>query len=214
MTAGNYSGRCTARGCDGAKRSSGAAYCEKHYMRMRRYGSLDRVRVPAERLITAYGYVSVYRPGHPLAYRDGRVLEHRAAYFDAHGHGPFECHWCGVTVTWDTLHIDHLNDEKTDNSLSNLVASCAACNVRRGVPKMTKRMREKGVRLRLGDDERCLSEWAQHLDISMAALQWRLKNWSVRKALTATKGNAGPASRRGRHKAKTQAEATRGRRWK
>lgn len=187
---------CTAENCGTPVRSPGAMYCEKHYMRIRRGGTTEKRKVAADRLVTTHGYIIAYRPDHPLAYSDGRVFEHRAVYYDAHGPGPFCCHWCGTSVTWETLHIDHLNDQKTDNRLSNLAATCADCNMRRGLPKMRKTMRENGVRLRLGDDERCISEWARHLGISRTALVWRLRNWSVKKALTATKGNTGPASRR------------------
>ena len=64
-------------------------------------------------------------PNHPLcrASQSGRVLEHRKVYYDIHGEGPFNCHWCDVEVNWNTLHIDHLNDIRNDNR-ENLAATC------------------------------------------------------------------------------------------
>jgi len=77
------------------------------------------------------GYLEEKLPGHPLATKAGRVLQHRRVYYDEYGLGPFECYWCGQTVTWGTVHIDHLNEIRDDNRLENLVAACTKCNVNR-----------------------------------------------------------------------------------
>lgn len=56
------------------------------------------------------------------------------------GPGTHPCHWCGKPVTWavgrrgggpGVLVTDHVNGDKHDNTLSNLVPSCQSCNVRR-----------------------------------------------------------------------------------
>lgn len=80
---------------------------------------------------------------HPLSTSGGVVSEHRKVLFDRIGPGPHECHWnemygCGrASLEWgglqgDSLCVDHLDDDRTNNSPENLVPSCIACNLRRG----------------------------------------------------------------------------------
>lgn len=79
------------------------------------------------------GYVSLWNPDHPLAFRtSGRVLEHRAVMFDHCGDDPMFCHWCGLGLNWKTACVDHLNEVRTDNRIENLVVSCNQCNRARG----------------------------------------------------------------------------------
>lgn len=57
---------------------------------------------------TKQGYRRVYAPGHPLANKDGNILEHRKVLHDA-----------GIQVPpgW---HVHHRNENKLDNRLENL----------------------------------------------------------------------------------------------
>lgn len=61
-----------------------------------------------DRRIMANGYIRVFRRGHPLAARDGYVLEHRLVLHEA-----------GVSVL-EGHHVHHINEDKTDNRLENL----------------------------------------------------------------------------------------------
>lgn len=80
---------------------------------------------------------------HPLATTGSVVMEHRKVLFDTIGPGPHECHWnetygCGrISLEWgglqgDSLCVDHLDHDRTNNAPENLVPSCIACNLRRG----------------------------------------------------------------------------------
>lgn len=98
------------------------------------------------------GYQIVKRPGHPLAtgVRGAWIYEHRAILFDAIGPGWHACHHCGMQVSWelsypehnDALVVDHLNEDRADNAVANLVPSCAPCNIARSNRWVKQRRRE------------------------------------------------------------------------
>jgi len=80
--------------------------------------------------VTPDGYMRVFAPGHPLASSSRpQVLLHRKVLYDAIGPGPHPCHWCGVHLTWSpALTVDHVNGDRLDNTLPNLVVACRPCN--------------------------------------------------------------------------------------
>ncbi len=87
--------------------------------------------------ITAQGYrlLTGYQ-GHPIAFGDGTVLEHRFVLYEKIGPGPHPCHWaCGAILDWggpSGINVDHLDDDKLNNDPDNLVPSCGNCNRHRG----------------------------------------------------------------------------------
>lgn len=190
---------CSVEGCGLPARANNTPYCEKHYMRVRRHGSTDKLSTrKAGKLEHSGGYLLLYAPDHPLAGGSSRVYEHRKVYYDAHGAGPLECHWCRKVIDWDNLHIDHLDDCKTNNEPSNLVASCAVCNQQRGREKMVKTMRDKSHRRYTAHGKTmCLNEWADYLGISRNSIEYRLKaDWDINKVFSPRIGNSGPPSRK------------------
>jgi 5-methylcytosine-specific restriction endonuclease McrA len=190
---------CSVYGCENNANRVGAGLCEMHYMRMRRRGTTDRW-VPKQRYEHTRGYVLVRCAGHPLvANRRAPVeYEHRVVYYNANGAGPFACYHCGTKVSWPTMHVDHLNDEPTDNRIANLMASCPVCNQQRGAEKMRKTQRSLGVQLTAGGKTQCVSEWAREIGISRHALMSRLeRGWSQERALTTPGGKTGPRRREG-----------------
>lgn len=186
---------CIVDGCNRGVRSSGSLYCEKHYGRIRRNGTTDR-QAPSQKINHSHGYVLRYVPGHPLLFGSTRSYEyeHRVVYYDVYGEGPFSCRWCNNRLTWDTMHIDHLNDFKKDNRIENLVASCPVCNQKRGRAKMKKTMKEKhGTWLEIQGQRMHISDWAKRLGIRRTTLVERIRSgWSLERALTEAKNNTGP----------------------
>ncbi len=129
---------CVTEGCLN-HRHYGNGLCNSCYYRVRRTGTIDK-RVNAYRCLTTNGYIKVWDKAHPLAYGKGYVSEHRKVLYDSIGSGPHPCHWCGVAVDWimmkctlGSLVPDHLDGNKQNNALSNLVPSCNKCNASRGM---------------------------------------------------------------------------------
>lgn len=201
--------KCSVEGCDRHSRTRSGALCETHYYRRYRTGHVELLKrdIPLVQEHT-HGYLLDYAPDHPLGTRGrrNRVYQHRRVYYEANGDGPFACHWCGIEVTWATMHVDHVDADRKNNSLSNLVASCPACNVQRGQAKMAVAVRDKvGVQVTAFGITRCISEWARVVGLGRACLTGRLNaGWSAEKALTLPSRKA--------HRAKTMCDAAEGRR--
>lgn len=133
---------CVVPGCNNHRGYSNGV-CNSCYYRLRRTGTLNR-RTFKRRTLTSHGYISLTGcQGHPLARSAGLLYEHRRVLYDAIGPGPHQCFWCKAAVEWarqakagcprGNLVPDHLNGDKADNSLENLVPACNPCNARRGL---------------------------------------------------------------------------------
>lgn len=189
---------CTVDGCGKPAANLTCGFCHAHYARMRRKGHLDLAQPP--RLIGhSHGYKLLYAPKHALGTdcQQSRVYEHRAVYHAEHGDGPFDCYHCGVEVDWSNLHIDHLNDDRADNRLDNLVASCPTCNQKRGVPKLRIAARRRSKRqITWRGQTRCIAEWAEHVGLTRSTISQRLRaGWTVDRTLTEPRGIFGPKGR-------------------
>ena len=123
-------GICTVAGCQEPATRSSRTICEKHYYRVRRNGSTDLA--PVVESLRSNGYVMVKAPGHSLAGKNGWAFEHRVVAFRKYGEGPHDCHWCGISLQWSEIVVDHINEVKTDNRPDNLVVACTPCNRARG----------------------------------------------------------------------------------
>lgn len=152
-----------------------------------------------DRVLRSSGYVMVFAPNHPLARRRTAryEYEHRIVFYNTHGEGPFRCYWCGRQIDWMTMHVDHLDKNRSNNEPGNLVSSCPVCNQGRGRGQMVETMRRRrGRTLRLGEIEKTVSEWARALGISRSSIVARLSaGWPIQRALTEPRGKFGPTSR-------------------
>lgn len=189
---------CSVDGCTNVANRVGAGLCEMHYMRVRRCGTTKHyIEYLPKTSTQSAGYTLEYAPGHPLQIgRHSRVYQHRKAYYDAHGEGPFPCHVCGKMLTWNELHIDHLNDVVSDNRLENLAPACPLCNQSRGYAKGKKTLTlKRGKLLTAHGITMSVSDWSRHLGISTNAIDFRLAHgWDVYRALTPRANKTGPKS--------------------
>ena len=105
------------------------------------------------------GYQSILVPGHRLAQSKGYVYEHRFVMYEKYGEDLPDCELCGATCNWDlyTTHIDHIDEDVTNNDESNLRPLCNACNTSRG--RLEPKYRSNAVVLEFKGEEKTVGEW-------------------------------------------------------
>lgn len=188
-------GVCSVVDCGKKARSRTAQYCEMHYYRMYRTGSIEGMQPYANKGLHEHsqGYLIESDKSHPVANKSG-IYQHRRIFFDNYGHGPFRCHWCSKWVSWeDRMHIDHKDGNRKNNNLSNLVAACIGCNTLRGDPDREKSRRAHSRLIEFRGITKTESQWAKQLGIKSSSLRFRIANgWPLEKALTQTRGKTGP----------------------
>jgi len=184
---------CEVEDCGKPVRYRTERYCNAHYNRIWRTGLIQQPQ-PKPEIRHSGGYILERLPNHPLSTSGSRyVYQHRRIYYDTHGAGPFHCHVCSAQVGWDTMHVDHLDDDPTNNTIGNLAPACPTCNQWRGREKMVATKRSNGRMLTLNGETLCLTEWAERLSISPQSIRHRLATgWPIERALTEARGRFGP----------------------
>lgn len=156
---------CIIDGCTRMAKYKNPAVCQTHYHRKYRTGTYDLIERKARyRRSNAAGYQRLHEPLHPLANSDGYVYEHRMVFHDQKNSTPSECAMCGCSIEWSTLHIDHINEDVTDNSPDNLRAVCRGCNVMRG---HTAESMGKWF-LTVDGETRSATGWSRHPDCKVS----------------------------------------------
>lgn len=185
---------CSVVDCDRPANRVGAGLCEAHYYQNRRNGYFGQKLRPNV-LDHSHGYKLLKAPKHQLSTpcQQYRIYEHRAVYYDKHGEGPFNCVHCNKRVTWDDMHIDHLDDDPANNMIENLGASCPTCNQVRGRSKVIKAHRAKSRwQITWQGRTQHVGDWAEQIGIAVHVLKWRLTRWNLDTAMTAEVGPTGP----------------------
>lgn len=194
--------QCSVHDCHKPPRAAGSAYCEMHYARMYQRGTVEP-RVLKAKIDHSHGYILVREPSHPLCTQgQPYVYEHRKVFYDANGAGPFRCHVCTAPVTWADMHVDHLDDDPTNNDIDNLRPACPTCNQWRG--------REK--RARSAEPRASLSQRSARLSVSRSGLErwgcrWTTLNRRIRNGGEAELALSEPGGSTGRKSARARADA-------
>lgn len=157
---------CCVLGCDRFAQYKEQQICQKHYFRIRRNGTSDLVRIRKARVGAPGGYQWVWAPKHPLSVSTGYVSEHRKVLFDDIGSAPMSCELCGVGLTWGTCHVDHKDDDRTNNVRSNLRPTCVTCNTRRGMRAPVEWNRTH--KIEFNGEAKTPAEWARDPRVSLS----------------------------------------------
>ncbi len=123
---------CKIDGCSRDAMYKERRLCQMHYFRFMRNGTYDTVMKRKYRRTNPAGYSVLYEENHPLATKCGYVYEHRLIVYKKYGESLPNCKLCDKELTWDICHVDHINEDVSDNKESNLRPLCMTCNVRRG----------------------------------------------------------------------------------
>ena len=174
--------QCRVEECAREARYKTEQLCQKHYFRLWRNGHThlkkSRPRGGIYRYQDSRGYFYVRKMGHPLADARGCVWEHRFLYYEKVSKELDVCQLCETPVDWATVHIDHIDNDKSNNSLDNLRPLCRACNVYRDRP-LTSGCKHIFT---VGDLSMSAHHWASRDDVYVSGatiIRRRLKkNWS------------------------------------
>lgn len=168
---------CKIDGCKKLVHFKGEQLCQMHYFRKMRYGTFDLTRKPAkERIMNPDGYILVYAPNHPLAIKRSYVYEHRKIVYDIIGDNVPDCILCGVSLTWKSARIDHIDRNITNNHPSNLRPLCNKCNTWRDMPP--QHTFDHTVSLTFDGKTATANEWAKDKRVKLSNTQIILRKRS------------------------------------
>lgn len=179
---------CKVDDCSRPTRYKSQGVCQKHYFRFMRYGTYSLTRKPAApKRQNPKGYVLVRDPSHPLAHKGGYVYEHRRVVYGIYGENLPDCELCGKGTSWAPYqtHIDHIDEDTSNNDPSNLRVLCNPCNSQRSRPPAHTYSHTTSITWR--GETKTVNGWAKdrRVPVSGTAIKYRLaRGWSVNSALS------------------------------
>jgi len=120
---------CSIEGCDRPIKYKADQLCNMHYFRRRRNGHFEKLPRRHAYVLTKNGAKMIYSPDHPLANKDGRVLEHRILMWDKYGENLPPCEECGDESSWEPYGTQMLyrDGDKFNVTLENIRVICTSC---------------------------------------------------------------------------------------
>lgn len=161
--------RCIAENCEREAMYKKVSLCQKHYFRVMRTGTHEAIKkTRKDRIVTPNGYARIYKPDHALADRRGYVFEHRAVMWEKAGGICKKCDACEKPESWATCHVDHIDNDRLNNSPSNLRILCRGCNIKRGLRPESYAARGAGLITFDGKTDTCHG-WARDPRVSLVS---------------------------------------------
>lgn len=195
--------QCSVDNCEREAAYKAAQLCQMHYFRFRRNGTAVKTPIGrALRYVTPNGYITLYKPDHPLSNKTKCVFEHRFVMWPIVGPDCRPCELCGKPQTWATCHVDHIDDNRQNNSPTNLRILCRGCNVKRGFRPESHEFRSKVGLIEFEGRRDTATAWARDSRVSVSG-----KTILLRKAAGMTDSEAlfsDKVTHNGRRKAPAQ----------
>lgn len=168
--------QCCVDNCEREATYKAAQLCQMHYFRIRRNGTVVKTPIGrALRYVTPNGYITLYKPGHPLSNKTNCVFEHRFVMWPIVGPDCRPCELCGKPQTWATCHVDHIDDNRQNNSPTNLRILCRGCNVKRGFRPESHEFRSKVGLIEFEGKRDTSTNWARDPRVKVSGNTLRLR---------------------------------------
>ena len=168
---------CHIKGCNRDSMYKKKDLCQMHYFRFMRTGSFELVDSGDLSHVTSNGYTVVHRPEHPLARGTGYILQHREVLYNSIGESTPDCALCGCKTSWEIykFHVDHIDEDKSNNDISNLRMLCNSCNV--GRTKKTQCEAAGRISVTINGETKTPQEWSRvdGVAVSGTTIRRRLK---------------------------------------